>query len=106
MVTRFFPIATIAYKKKLLAIRCFMNTFNILYLHTQGVNVLLEEDILEECILQDSLQLLVHLQGQLQRHSRVLHLKIRQFNNIDFSSEVSTVHKFVYTDEALLLVRQ
>ena len=31
---------------------------------------------------------------------------IRQFNNIDFSSEVSTVHKFVYTDEALLLVRQ
>ena len=34
-------------------------------------------------------------------------LEIRQFNNIDFSSEVSTVHKFVYTDEALLLlVRQ
>ena len=31
---------------------------------------------------------------------------IRQINNIDFSSEVSTVHKFVYTDEALLLVRQ
>ena len=31
---------------------------------------------------------------------------IRQFNNIDFSSEVSTVHKFVYTDEALLLVRE
>ena len=31
---------------------------------------------------------------------------IRQFNNIDFSSEVSTVHKFRYTDEALLLVRQ
>ena len=30
---------------------------------------------------------------------------IRQFNNIDISSEVSTVHKFVYTDEALLLVR-
>ena len=52
-----------------------MNTFNILYLHSQGVYVLLEEDILEECILQDSLQLLVHLQGQLQRHSRVLHLK-------------------------------
>ena len=32
-------------------------------------------------------------------------LNIRQFNNIDFSSEVSTVNKFVYTDEALLLVR-
>ena len=31
---------------------------------------------------------------------------IRQFNNIDFSSEVSTVHKVAYTDEALLLVRQ
>ena len=31
---------------------------------------------------------------------------IRQFKNIDFSSEVSTVNKFVYTDEALLLVRQ
>ena len=31
---------------------------------------------------------------------------IRQFNNIDFSSEVSTVHKFVYTDEAFLLVRE
>ena len=31
---------------------------------------------------------------------------IRQYNNIDLSSEVSTVHKFVYTDEALLLVRQ
>ena len=28
------------------------------------------------------------------------------FNNIDFSSEVSPVHKFVYTDEAFLLVRQ
>ena len=33
-------------------------------------------------------------------------LNIRQFNNIDFSSEVSTVHKFEYTNEALLLVRQ
>jgi hypothetical protein len=33
-------------------------------------------------------------------------LIIRQYNNIDLSSEVSTVHKFVYTDEALLLVRQ
>ena len=31
---------------------------------------------------------------------------IRQFNNKDFSSEVSTVHKFVYTDEAFILVRQ
>ena len=31
---------------------------------------------------------------------------IRQINNIDFLSEVSTVHQFVYTDEALLLVRQ
>ena len=31
---------------------------------------------------------------------------IRQYNNIDLSSEVSTVPKFVYTDEALLLVRQ
>ena len=31
---------------------------------------------------------------------------IRQINNIDLSSEVSTVHKFEYTDEALLLVRQ
>ena len=36
----------------------------------------------------------------------VLCSDIRQFNNIDFSSEISTVHKFVYTDEALLLVRQ
>ena len=35
-----------------------------------------------------------------------IYLSIRQFNNIDFSSEVSTVHKFVYTDEALLLDRQ
>ena len=31
---------------------------------------------------------------------------IRQYNNIDLSSDVSTVHKFVYTDKALLLVRQ
>ena len=31
---------------------------------------------------------------------------IRKYNNIDLSSEVSTVHKFVYTDDALLLVRQ
>ena len=31
---------------------------------------------------------------------------IRQFNNIDFSSVVSTVQKFVYTDEALLLDRK
>ena len=38
--------------------------------------------------------------------SSMLGFDIRQFNNIDFSSEVSTVHKFVYTDEALLLVRQ
>ena len=30
---------------------------------------------------------------------------IRQINNIDFLSEVSTLHQFVYTDEALLLVR-
>ena len=30
---------------------------------------------------------------------------IRQINNIDFLSEESTVHQFVYTDEALLLVR-
>ena len=36
----------------------------------------------------------------------IICLNIRQFNNIDFSSEVDTVHKFVYTDEALLLVRQ
>ena len=33
-------------------------------------------------------------------------ISIRQYNNIDLSSEVSIVHKFVYTDEALLLVRQ
>ena len=33
-------------------------------------------------------------------------MNISQFNNIDFSSEVSTVNKFAYTDEALLLVRQ
>ena len=33
-------------------------------------------------------------------------IDIRQYNNIDLSSEVSTVHKFVYTDEALLLARQ
>ena len=32
--------------------------------------------------------------------------KIRQINKIDFLSEVSDVHHFVYTDEALLLVRQ
>ena len=35
-----------------------------------------------------------------------LYFNIRQFNNIDFSSEVSTEHKFVYTEEAMLLVRQ
>ena len=34
------------------------------------------------------------------------YVDIRQINNIDFLSEVSTVHQFVYTDEALLLVRQ
>ena len=33
-------------------------------------------------------------------------LNTRQINNIDFLSEVSTVHQFVYTDEALLLVTQ
>ena len=38
-------------------------------------------------------------------HTIVYHY-IRQYNNIDLSSEVSAVHKFVYTDEALLLVRQ
>ena len=31
---------------------------------------------------------------------------IRQINNIDFLSEVSTIQQFVYTDETLLLVRQ
>ena len=33
-------------------------------------------------------------------------MNIRQINNKDFLSEVSTVHQFEYTDEALLLVRQ
>ena len=40
---------------------------------------------------------------------RNVYVTIRQINNIDFLSEVSTVHQFVYTDytdEALLLVRQ
>ena len=39
-------------------------------------------------------------------HKSLIWLTVRQFNNIVFSSEVSTLHKFVYTDEALLLVRQ
>ena len=38
--------------------------------------------------------------------SSCLSSDIRQIKNIDFLSEVSIVHKFVYTDEALLLVTQ
>ena len=33
----------------------------------------------------------------------ILRIIIRHINNLDFLSMVSTVHQFVYTDEALLL---
>ena len=40
------------------------------------------------------------------RRITIISYNIRQINNIDFLSEVSTVHQFVYTEEAFLLVRQ
>ena len=49
---------------------------------------------------------IVHTAIDHQNHRSIIRYYIRQLNNIDFSSEVSTVHKFVYTDKALLLDRQ
>ena len=45
-------------------------------------------------------------QGKRSRRPEEEGLDIRHINNIDFLSEVSTIHQFVYTDEAFLLVRQ
>ena len=53
---------------------------------TEGADVVLERDVLEEGVLQHGLQLLVDLEAQLQGHARVSHLAVVQTRHNSLTS--------------------